>query len=551
MHRVVSLFNQHRAVDFAEPILLRRADRTPGDPEFSTQWWHQALGSAAAWDTTTGSADVIVAVIDSGIISSHPDLQNRLNPGYDMISDVENAGDGDGRDANPEDERHRGCHDSSGGFHGTSVSGIIAGAAENGEFGTGLDWNARIQPLRVLGCDGTGTTLDIADAIRWAAGIEVNGHLNPQPAHIINLSLGGLGQSRIEHEALSEALATGAIIVASAGNRAGLAAGYAPGGLPNVITVGALNMNGRLSVYSNQGSAVDIAAYGGVYTEDFDADQLPDTVLTTDVDKESLEPVMEYFNGTSAAAPMVAGALALIRSVAPGIDLPTARWVLQQTADSANIECPAGCGAGALRVDYAVELAQQVAANPAIAPLLLASEERISAFNNHGEYGFVLANNAAHSQGLLDISVEGEGQDAVQLAESLELEPGTAEYIAFTVSEVPGLSGLKEAEIVITSPDAELRVVVVTHHGAWQVEDLPYIYVVGLDPSYEQIVTTATGPELGYRYLLRFFTWRKKLRVAAFGSLAREREDIFVEPADEWLYLAYPQVREGFDIIVP
>ena len=138
-----------------------RATAAPNDRGYSLQWHYPTLNLPAAWDLVPDATDVVVAVIDSGIVP-HPDLTNVL-PGYDMISDPQNAGDGDGRDSNPRDE---GGDTPNGGssWHGSHVAGTI-GADTNNEVGVaGVAWNAKLLPVRVLGKKG-GTSFDIAAAI--------------------------------------------------------------------------------------------------------------------------------------------------------------------------------------------------------------------------------------------------------------------------------------------------------------------------------------------------------------------------------------------------
>src|SRR5262249_39590892 len=152
-------------------------------------------------------------------------------------------------DSDPTDAGNASAESSA--FHGTHVAGIIGAGSDNGIGVSGVDWNCRIEPIRVLGINrGAGVDSDIADAIRWAAGIPVKGVPdNANPAQVINLSFGGAGPSRTMQEAISDATARGVVVVASAGNLGTDAKDDSPAGIADVITVGAVDENGRPAPY--------------------------------------------------------------------------------------------------------------------------------------------------------------------------------------------------------------------------------------------------------------------------------------------------------------
>ena len=138
-------------IERAEPNYSRDALATPNDPLYAEQWHFPQIQLPAAWDLTTGSPSVRVAVIDTGILSNHPDFAGQLVDGVDMIGDSENAGDGDGVDSNPEDEGDGDLGDGSSSFHGTHVAGTVAAATNNSVGVGGVAWDSRIMPVRALG----------------------------------------------------------------------------------------------------------------------------------------------------------------------------------------------------------------------------------------------------------------------------------------------------------------------------------------------------------------------------------------------------------------
>ncbi len=301
-------------VDYVEPDWPIYPMLTPTDPGYSNQWHmsERALvpGAAnlpAAWDISTGHSEVVVAVLDSGIISNHPDLSERIVAGYDFIANLTRANDGDGRDDDPEDTGNW-CDDpsASSNWHGTFVAGLVGAVANNAQGGVGVDWQAGIQPIRVLGRCG-GFSSDLIDGIRWAAGLNINGIAdNPTSAKVINLSLGGLGVCGTAlQEAIDEAYNAGSILIAAAGNNDDVAANYTPAVCNNVITVAAIGRDGERASYSNYGARVDLSAPGGsglysVYSTGNDGAQGPNNNIYT------------TSQGTSAAAPHVAGIVSLM-----------------------------------------------------------------------------------------------------------------------------------------------------------------------------------------------------------------------------------------------
>ncbi len=353
--QLLSRLQRLEEVVWAQPERYRYAQQAPvNDPHYPDQWALPLLQLPQAWQKTHGSPHVVVAVIDTGILP-HPELAARLLSGYDFISDPESASDGDGRDADPTDQGS--LDPGSSGLHGLHVSGILGAQANNHEGIAGVDWNCRILPIRVLGVhDAGGRDSDIADAIRWAAGLPVAGVPdNPTPAHIINLSFGGKGGSPLLQEAIDAAGQTGAVVVASAGNDAADAADYAPAGLRGVIAVGATDELGGLAGYSNFGPRIDLLGPGGR------ADRPESGILSTTY-KAGPSAQWGYFflPGTSQAAAHVSGVAALLRAIAPQLQPEAVRQILKTTADGRQ-QCAQGCGAGLLDAAAAVAAAASAA----------------------------------------------------------------------------------------------------------------------------------------------------------------------------------------------
>ena len=238
-----------------------------------------AVNAEAAWDLATGSAGVVVAVIDTGVLADHLDLAGQVLPGYDMVSDVPSANDGNGRDADasdpgdwitaaedsaPNGDFHN-CGVDSSSWHGTKIAGIIGAAANNGLGMAGTAWGVKILPVRVLGKCG-GYDSDIQAGMRWAAGLNVPGvPANPNPARIVNLSLGGSGDCNASTgypAVIAELQAAGTAVVAAAGNSAGHAVEL-PANCPGVIAVAGLRHVGSKVGFSDLGAAIAISAPAG------------------------------------------------------------------------------------------------------------------------------------------------------------------------------------------------------------------------------------------------------------------------------------------------
>ncbi len=331
-------------VEYAVPDRLRTIRALPNDPLFSGQWYLQtneaaAIRATTAWDQTTGLADVVVAVIDTGVRYSHPDLSAKLLPGYDFASDVANAGDGDGRDADASDpgdfisaaevsdaDLQAVCGASltqqSSSWHGTRIAGIVGAAGNNADGIAGTSWGAMILPVRVLGKCG-GFDSDILAGMRWAGGLSVPATpANPHPANIINLSLGSTGGCSSAYvDTIAELAARGVLVVASAGNETG--AVESPGNCPGVLTVGGVRHVGTKVGYSSQGPEISISAPAGNCVNVggsclFSIDTTTNLGATAP-GADGYTDATNYNVGTSFSAAQAAGVAALMLSVNPAL----------------------------------------------------------------------------------------------------------------------------------------------------------------------------------------------------------------------------------------
>lgn len=356
------------------------------DADISLQWYlgtDHGIAATRAWTATRGVSSVVVAVLDSGI-TAHPEFEGQLVDGYDFVSDATKSGDGDGRDVDPTDPGDGVGADTSS-WHGTHVAGII-GAKSDSTGITGIAPNAKIQPIRVLGVQGEGSSLDLALAIRWAAGQDLNGFVingetlsgipvNKTPAKVINMSMAFQPRAGTNdfapcpyfvQQAVDYAQSKGVTLVAAAGN--GDTAfnpvdnsRVYPTNCAGPLSVGSIGFTGDVAFYSNFG--VDLVAPGGDQKTPGAAPAGSSGMIYSTSNSGTTtvgEPIYRLEQGTSMAAPVAAGIIALMYSLRPNIDVKTVWEALKASVRPfpAGSKCAVDqnrCGLGIMNAATALE----------------------------------------------------------------------------------------------------------------------------------------------------------------------------------------------------
>ncbi len=359
---------------YAEPDALMQIQQ-PNDTRFGEQWHlfepDVGINLPGSQTVPAGEREIIVAVIDTGILP-HEDIEGRVLPGYDFIKDPFMGNDGNGRDGDATDSGDSSDLLECGPFvpsrpantwHGLHVSGTVAAITNNNLGVAGVSDNVKVLPVRVLGKCG-GRISDIVSGMLWAVGIPIDGVPdNPNPAQVLNLSLGGSGGCGPSYaDALRKIRQLGATVVVAAGNADRDASEYRPANCEGVITVAATNRAGALASFgngagSNYGSVVDISAPGGETHS-----SVSNGILST-LNSGTIAPASDvygFYQGTSMAAPHVAGVAALLYQANLAIESDEVLDVLQRTSraflPAANRPCNVLlCGAGLVDATAALQ----------------------------------------------------------------------------------------------------------------------------------------------------------------------------------------------------
>jgi subtilisin family serine protease len=281
-------------IEYVEKNYIYHAIQTPNDQYYSLQYHHQKIDDPQAWDIETGDSSVVIAVLDTGVQSSHPDLSGKVLTGRNFVGSSVSTNTTDGHG------------------HGTGVAGIATAKTNNSTGVAGVCWGCTILPIKVLGDNGSGTLFDVIEGINYVADYAMQ---NPNKRVIINMSLGGpCSSSLIDQQAIDNAWSKGVVIFAAAGND-GDSTPQCPAARNHVIAVSATDRNDNLASFSNFGSYIDVSAPGV-------------SIPTTWKDSGYV-----YFSGTSAASPVAAGVAALIWSRNPSLTNAQVEELVQDTAD--------------------------------------------------------------------------------------------------------------------------------------------------------------------------------------------------------------------------
>jgi subtilisin family serine protease len=306
---VLDALRHNPNIEFAEQDYLHEPATVPNDTYYSLEWHLPKIGAPAAWDTTVGSNSVIIAILDSGVDGTHPDLISQLVPGWNLYDGNANTSDVTG--------------------HGTGVAGNAAAAGNNGVGVVSPAWGCKIMPIRIADTNGYASTSMIADGVTYAA---------DHGARVANVSFRVTGSPTLS-AAAQYLQSRGGVVTVSAGNDG--AFDPSPDD-PYLITVSATDSNDAIATFSNTGNSIDVSA--------------PGVNIVTTIRGGGYG----YATGTSASAPLVAGVAALMISVNPSLTGSQMRDLIKQSAD--DLGAPGwdtGYGAGRLRADKAVVAAMQ------------------------------------------------------------------------------------------------------------------------------------------------------------------------------------------------
>jgi serine protease len=488
----------------------------PNDPLYANQWYEQNLQPAAidavtAWDSTTGRSDIVVADLDTGVRFDHPDLGAaggpRLLAGYDFITDPTVANDGNGRDPDASDPgdwvtsadtqttQFKNCTVQNSSWHGTRTAGILGAITNNSTGIAGITWGATILPVRVLGKCG-GADSDILDAMRWAAGLHVDGVPdNTHPARIINMSLGATGNcTSAEQIVINEVLAQGVLVVVSAGNEGGPV--DAPANCVGVAGIAGLRNVGTKVGYSSLGPEVALAAPAGNCVNTSGACLYPiDTTSNAGTTTPTINGYTDQLNpslGTSFSAPIVSGIAALMASANSNLTTPQLIARLKEgsttfpvssdpavpnchvpasSTDLQNSECSCTtqtCGAGMANAVGALKAARRPIAAVAVPTSVSAGQNvTLSASNSAAACGHTIAGYSWNVVGSSVTAVQGANTPFATV-----LAPTSGSItVQVTVADDAGLTDT--AEVVVSSTAATTTAPASANNGTCPISATP------------------------------------------------------------------------------
>ncbi|MCZ6882015.1 MAG: S8 family serine peptidase [Gammaproteobacteria bacterium] len=510
--QMIKSLRKRSDVLYAEPNYILQATQTPTDDYYSLQWHYPLINLPSAWDVTTGVSNVTVAVIDTGVLLNHPDLQGQfsVDGGYDFIIDEDISQDGEpGIDANPDDPGDSTIGSSS--FHGTHVAGTIAAATSFGPGGIGVAGVApgvKIMPVRVLG-NGGGTSYDVLQGVRYAAGLSNDSGiiLTTDKADIINLSLGDGAFSQIAQDTYTEARNAGVIIVAAAGNESSNAPAY-PASYDGVISVSAVDINKQLAPYSNFGTTVDVAAPGGDASQDVNGDGYGDGVLSTlgDDSGENIVFTANFYQGTSMASPHMAGVVALMKSVYSGLTPDNVDSSLssgQMTQDLGEVGRDDLYGHGLIGARKAVDVATSLASGPTpVVPFLSITPASLNFGLSDISASLSVVNGGSGTLNITSVTVDAAWLTVMPGSVDASTQLGSYQV---TVSRSSLAVGTYTASITIESSAGTNTVPVIMQVAGQDISaDLGYLYILMIDADTNEFIEQWDGNTLDGNYNFQF-----------------------------------------------
>lgn len=465
-----------------------------------------------------------------GVLLAHPDLDGQFSadngaghPGYDFVSDLANALDGDGIDPDPDDPGDDPARNDSS-FHGTHVAGTVSAATNNGQGVAGVAGGARVMPLRVLGAFG-GSSYDLVQALRYAAGLpNASGRVPTRPADVINLSLGGGAYSQAEQDAISAARAQGVVVVAAAGNSNSAQPSY-PAAYDGVTSVAAVDAGKVRAAYSNYGPTVDVAAPGG-------GSSLVWSTLGSDAG-QGIASIYGGSAGTSMAAPHVSGVVALMKSVHDALTPAQFDCLLpggQITEDLGDAGRADLFGHGLIRADQAIGAAADLAAGTlTLPPRLLASRNAVNFGSSLSTAGVTLSNPCGGSLSVSAATSSAPGWLSVTPA-SVDAE-GLGTY-TLSIDRTALPAGSSTATVTFTSTANSVTIAVAAQaYSASTADDAGWHYVLLIDTATGQVLRQDAVGAVNGRYAYGFAAVPAGRYLSVAGSDA-DNDGLICDPGE-------------------
>ncbi len=566
LHKFAKRLQDTGAFEYVQPNWLAErhalvGEFPPDDRGYALQRWHYeqiSLPTAMSRITALAAQPVqrpLVAVIDSGVVLDHPDLAPQLfSPGRAFITTVTA---GDGNTASGDDTAVPADQPS---FHGTHVAGTVGAATFDAVGGAGTAPMAQILPLRVIfPATGRAQTIDTVNAMLYAARLPNNsGTLPARRADVINLSLGGVRPcDAASQDAINQVRAVGVIVVAAAGNDASNDRGVrasvsAPANCNGAIAVSALDARKQIAHYSNSGAQIALAAPGGDVRQSTTGTGAPDGVYsalaTFDANGVRL-PSFNGYNGTSMAAPHVAGVMALMRYVNPGLTVTQIDALLEQGALSDDLG-PAGrdidFGWGLINARKAVDAALQLAGNttPPPAGRVIATPSSIDFGSFQSSAALDLVASAATTETVASVTSDHAAVSVV--ATSVDLATRLGRYTV-NVNRAMLAAGSIFPKLTVTlvparSLSVQLSVTQPAGGGTSSNADFGPMYVLLINPDTQTVVGTVLAQRSGGRY-----TWSHagyalpRVSILAGGDL--DNDDLICQRGEACG--AYPVLAAG------